>query len=418
MAIISVTQLNRYVGFKLKEDRTLQGVLVRGEISNFTNHYRSGHWYFTLRDAESSVKAVMFRSHAQRLSFLPKDGMCVIAAAAAALYERDGAFQLYVTDLLADGAGAQAQALEQLKKKLTAMGVFDDSAKRPLPPMPKKIGVVTSDTGAALQDICNVVGRRYPIGHLMVYPALVQGENAPASICRAIAAAQRDACDVLIVGRGGGASEGLQAFNTEQVVMAVYHCTIPIVSAVGHETDWTLCDVAADLRAPTPSAAAELAVPDVTQMIQQIETWTRRIETAMEQIVVRKQQALIRLQDRLRLQSPAHRQEMAQQTLDTMYLRLVKSGKAILERCETQLAQQAARLDMLSPLKILGRGYALVYHGETLLRNAAQVYAGDMLRIRLAEGELAAVVCDEENGRIYRKDTRQTRRKDERTYGI
>ena len=191
MAILSVTQLNRYVGFKLKEDRALQSVLVRGEITNFTNHYRSGHLYFTLRDAESCVKAVMFRSHAQRLKFLPQEGMNVIAAASAALYERDGAFQIYVTDLQPDGTGGKALALEQLKKKLTAMGVFDAASKRPLPAMPKKIGVITSDTGAALQDVKNVIGRRYPIGHLLVYPAQVQGDAAAASVCRAIAAAER-----------------------------------------------------------------------------------------------------------------------------------------------------------------------------------------------------------------------------------
>ena len=269
MAILSVSQLNRYVGFKLKEDRALQGILVRGEITNFTNHYRSGHLYFTLRDAESCVKALMFRSNAQRLRFTPREGMNVIAAATASLYERDGAFQLYVTDLQPDGAGTQALALEQLKKKLTAMGVFDAAAKRPLPAMPQKIGVITSDTGAALQDVKNVIGRRYPIGHLLVYPAQVQGDAAADSVCRAIAAAERDGCDVLIVGRGGGASETLEAFNTERVVMAIYHCAVPVVSAVGHETDWTLADAAADLRAPTPSAAAELAVPDVRHLMQQ-----------------------------------------------------------------------------------------------------------------------------------------------------
>lgn len=394
MAILSVTQLNRYVGFKLKEDHALQGILVRGEISNFTNHYRSGHLYFTLRDEESGVKAVMFRGNAQRLRFVPQDGMRVIAAATASLYERDGAFQLYVTDLQPDGAGMQALALEQLKKKLTAMGVFDTAAKRPLPPMPQKIGVITSDTGAALQDVKNVVGRRYPIGHLLVYPAQVQGDAAADSVCRAIGAAQRDGCDVLIVGRGGGSAEDLQAFNTEKVVMAIYNCTVPIVSAVGHETDWTLADAAADLRAPTPSAAAELAVPDVRQMMQQVQDLTRRMESAVEQQMLRKQQELRRLCDRLRMQSPEHRQEMAQKELESLYLRLVKGGISVLERCEQQLQQQAARLDMLSPLKILGRGYALAYHGDTLVRNAQQVSAGDVLRIRLAEGEIYASILD------------------------
>lgn len=392
MAILSVTQLNRYVGFKLKEDRALQSVLVRGEITNFTNHYRSGHLYFTLRDVESCVKAVMFRSHALRLKFLPQEGMNVIAAASAALYERDGAFQIYVTDLQPDGTGGKALALEQLKKKLTAMGVFDAASKRPLPAMPKKIGVITSDTGAALQDVKNVIGRRYPIGHLLVYPAQVQGDAAAASVCRAIAAAERDSCDVLIVGRGGGASETLEAFNTEQVVMAIYNCTVPVVSAVGHETDWTLADAAADLRAPTPSAAAELAVPDVRQMLQQVQDCSRRLENAMQQQFRQKAQELERLQDRLKLQSPAHRQELAQQELCHLQKRLEAGIRQIWQQCQEQLVQQTNRLDMLSPMKILGRGYALAYHGEELVRSAAQVQSGDVLRVQLAEGEITAKV--------------------------
>ncbi len=213
MAILSVSQLNRYVGFKLKEDHALNGILVRGELSNFTNHIRSGHFYFTLKDAESSVKAVMFRNLAQRVRFVPKDGMNVIVAATASLFERDGAFQLYVTDMQPDGAGAQYQALSLLKQKLTALGIFAQEAKRPIPAWPQKIGVVTSGTGAALQDVRNVIGRRYPLATLAVFPAQVQGEGAAASICHAIESAQAQNCDVLIVGRGGGSAEDLQAFN-------------------------------------------------------------------------------------------------------------------------------------------------------------------------------------------------------------
>lgn len=398
MAVISVTQLNRYVGFKLKEDRMLQGLLVQGEITNFTNHYRSGHFYFTIRDEESSVKAVMFRSNAQRLRFMPEDGMRVIAAASASLYERDGAFQLYVTDLQPDGAGAKALALEQLKKKLTAMGVFDSSAKRPLPAMPQKIGVITSDTGAALQDVKNVIGRRYPIGHLLVYPALVQGENAANSVCHAIQAAERDSCDVLIVGRGGGAAEDLQAFNTEAVIMAIYHCTIPVVSAVGHETDWTLADAAADLRAPTPSAAAELAVPDVQHLMQTVQELGRRQEAAVIRIFQQKEQELRRMQDKLLLASPQQRQQAAQLELQHIQERLEHGINRTLERCSTQLMQQAERLDMLSPLKILGRGYALVYHGEDLIHSGAQVQTGDLLRIQLAQESVYARVAEEKEG--------------------
>ncbi len=392
MAILSVTQLNRYVGFRLKEDKALQGILVRGEITNFTNHFRSGHLYFTLRDGESGVKAVMFRSNAQRLKCIPEEGMTVIVAATASLYERDGAFQLYVTDLQPDGAGAQALALEQLKKKLTAMGVFDTAAKRPIPSMPERIGVITSDTGAALQDVIHVIRRRYPIGTLAVYPAQVQGDKAADSICLAILAAEQGGCDVLIVGRGGGASEDLQAFQTEQVVMAVYNCTVPVISAVGHETDWTLTDAAADLRAPTPSAAAEMAVPDIRQLMQNIQEYSRRMTAAAEGTLERCQREWDRLQDRVRLQSPAHRQTMAQEDLNRLTERLQAGSVRLLEGWQNELMQIAAKLDLLSPLKILGRGYALAYHGDTLVRSAAQVRSGDRLRLRLAEGEIEAEV--------------------------
>lgn len=392
MAVLSVTQLNRYVGYRLKEERALQNVLVRGEITNFTAYYRSGHLYFTLKDAEACVKAVMFRGSAQRLRFQPANGMRVIVAASAVLYEKEGSFQLNVTDMQPDGAGVQAAALEQLKKKLTDQGVFDAAAKRPIPVMPQRIGVITSDVGAALQDVRNVISRRYPVGHLLVYPAQVQGDAAVQSICSAIAAAQADGCDVLIVGRGGGSAENLQAFNTEQVVMAIYHCTIPIVSAVGHETDWTLADAAADLRAPTPSAAAELAVPDMRQLLQQIQEQRRRMNAAIRGQLQSRQQELERLCDRLRLQSPAHRQSMEQQALEHLYRRLVRGGAAVLERYENQLRQQAEKLEMLSPLKILGRGYALVYQGEELVRRAEQVQPGDILRVQLAEGEITAEV--------------------------
>ena len=223
------------------------------------------------------------------------------------------------------------------------------------------------------------------------------GENivadaAAASVCRAIAAAERDSCDVLIVGRGGGASETLEAFNTEQVVMAIYNCTVPVVSAVGHETDWTLADAAADLRAPTPSAAAELAVPDVRQMLQQVQDCSRRLENAMQQQFRQKAQELERLQDRLKLQSPAHRQELAQQELCHLQKRLEAGIRQIWQQCQEQLVQQTNRLDMLSPMKILGRGYALAYHGEELVRSAAQVQSGDVLRVQLAEGEITAKV--------------------------
>ena len=382
MAILSVSQLNRYVGFKLKEDHALNGILVRGELSNFTNHIRSGHFYFTLKDAESSVKAVMFRNLAQRVRFVPKDGMNVIVAATASLFERDGAFQLYVTDMQPDGAGAQYQALSLLKQKLTALGIFAQEAKRPIPAWPQKIGVVTSGTGAALQDVKNVIGRRYPLATLAVFPAQVQGEGAAASICHAIESAQAQNCDVLIVGRGGGSAEDLQAFNQESVVMAVYHCTVPIISAVGHETDYTLTDYAADLRAPTPS------VPDCAQLMQQVLQMQHRLQTAMQVLWERHQQAYLRLMHRLQQASPHQKTVHAAEQLHQNQLRLHRAMQQLLQNQQMRLQTLCTKLHALSPLQVLARGYALVYQQEQVVESIDQIQPGDHLVIQLQDGTI------------------------------
>lgn len=290
MAVLTVTQLNRYAAFQLKEDRHLQHLLIRGEISGFTRNQRSGHCYFILKDAESSVRAVLFRNQASRISIPLANGISVIAAATATLYEREGTFQLCVTDLQMDGVGAQQSALEQRKRRLAALGVFDAARKRPLPAFPKKIGVVTSASGAAIHDIEQVIRRRFPLVQVMLFPAQVQGDSAPESISHAIQRASQSDCDILIVGRGGGSAEDLQAFQTEEVVMAVFHCSIPVISAVGHEIDQTLTDYAADLRAPTPSAAAELAVPSMLELQYQIQANRKQLKTRMAAILQQKQQ--------------------------------------------------------------------------------------------------------------------------------
>ena len=258
---VSVTQLNKYVSFILKEDSNIRNIKVRGEISNFVRNSNSGHCYFTLKDANASVRAVMFNSYAYNLKFAIENGMKVVVSASASLYERDGAFQLYVTDIENDGTGNLLAQFEKLKAKLSAQGLFDDAHKRTLPQYPLKIGVIASAQGAALQDVINILSRRYPLCELVVIPATVQGESAPKSILNAIEQAHRIDCDVLILARGGGSFEDLNCFNDESVVRAVFDCKMPVISAIGHETDFTLCDFAADLRAPTPSAAAELVAP-------------------------------------------------------------------------------------------------------------------------------------------------------------
>lgn len=392
MPVLTVSQINRYISFRFKEDNNIQGIMVKGEISNFVEHYRSGHLYFTLKDGESAIKAVMFASAAARLRFSPEDGMSVIVSGSVSVFERDGVYQLYVTDIQPDGAGAVSIALEQLKKKLSKEGIFDTAHKRPVPVMPKKIGAVTSLSGAAVRDIVNVLSRRYPIGELYCVNALVQGENAPESVCRGIMKAESLGCDVIIVGRGGGSSEDLSAFNSEKVAYAIYNCKVPVISAVGHETDFSIADLAADLRAPTPSAAAELAVPSVENLAEKLNICERRIRNAALRKLDSCTDGYIALNARLTAQSPENRMKLAAGRLDGLSERLKNSYGRYTSNCDKRLGELAVRLDMLSPLKVLSRGYSLVYHGERLINDAEKLKSGDTVKIRFGSGEHDAVI--------------------------
>lgn len=399
MAILTISQLNRYVAFRLKEDKAIQSILVRGEISNFTYHSRSGHCYFTLKDSECSIKAVMFRSYVGRIKFKPKDGMHIIAAASASLYERDGSFQLYVTDMQEDGIGSQQIAFEKLKLKLSEMGVFDPESKRPIPSCPDKVGVVTSSSGAALQDIINVISRRYPLCELNVFPAQVQGDDAPDSIVKAILAAEKYECDVLIVGRGGGSSEDLSAFNTERVVMAVYNCSVPVISAVGHETDVSLTDGAADLRAPTPSAAAELAVPSIDELTKRLERETRLLDKIFSDNISHSEIILNKLTERLSSLSPSQSHILAENKLHSLVQKLNMLIDSKLQDKKSLLQKEFVHLEALSPFKVLQRGYALVYKDNKLLRSKDDVLIGDELEIRLGNGTLRVAVIEDDDKR-------------------
>jgi len=396
MSILTVSQLNRYVAFLLKEDTHLRSVLIRGEIANFTRNFRSGHCYFSLRDAEATVKAVMFRSNADRLRFQPQNGMHMIVQGTVTLYERDGSYQINVTDMQPDGLGAQALALQQLRQKLAELGYFAPERKRPLPPMPKKIGIVTSRSGAALQDMLQILSRRYPIGNVCLYPALVQGDAAPASVAAALRNAANDGCDVILMGRGGGSNEDLSAFQTEEVANAVFRSPVPVISAVGHETDHCIADEVADLRAPTPSAAAELAVPDISTLLGQIDGFSRRMAAAAEQIIRKKtlkmQTAALKL-ERLSLRSRVAEQS---EQLNRAGQKLQYAWDSLYAKKLRQWELTAGRLDSVSPVKILQRGYALVYHGQSIVRDAAELHAGDSIRIRLGEGTVTASVTGTE----------------------
>lgn len=394
MPVITVTQINKYIGSILKNDRNIQGVMVRGEITDYVKHYRSGHVYFTLKDSESSLKAVMFASAASRLRFEPEDGMSVIVSGSIGVYERDGAYQLYVNDIIPEGAGAAGAALEQLKKKLAKEGIFDTAHKRPIPPMPKKIGAVTSLSGAAVRDIINVLSRRYPLCEIYAVNALVQGDGAAESVCRGILKAEAAGCDVIIVGRGGGSSEDLSAFNTEKVAYAVYNCKVPVISAVGHETDYTIADLAADLRAPTPSAAAELAAPDMASLYEKISILERRAERSVLAQLDKASDRFIALNARLSAQSPENRVKLTAEKLAGLDKRREAAFSRYYERLEHQLSERIAKLDSLSPLKVLSRGYSLVYKEEKLLSSSETLEKGDKIKLTFGSGGAEAEITD------------------------
>lgn len=395
--VLSVTAVNRYIKRLMEEDSVLTSILVRGEISNFKRHH-SGHCYFTLKDSTATIRAVMFKSRAQLLRFAPKDGQQIVAAGQISVFERDGQFQLYVEQLFPDGIGELNLAFEQLKERLGAEGLFDETRKQSLPLLPKRIGIVTSPTGAVLRDIYTVAKRRFPGVALVLYPVQVQGPEAPGQIAHAIAVFNnRQDVDVLIVGRGGGSLEELWAFNEETVVRAIAASHIPIVSAVGHQTDFTLADFAADRRAATPSQAAELVTPDVNE-------WQRHIINLQARLVKHFRTELtanrLRLDKCLQskaLQNPRFLLQDKQQLLDQYMQRLELSMRQLQTVKRQQLALQLAKLDMLSPLAVLSRGYSLVQNGEgNIIRHAAQVVPGQQLTVLLAKDALRVEVIERE----------------------
>lgn len=379
--VLTVSQLNRYLKALLDGDQNLSSVFLSGEISNFTNHYKSGHLYFSLKDSQCVVRAVMFAPQARRLRFAPQDGMKVIVRGRVTIYEQSGQYQLYVDDMQPDGLGALNLAYEQMKARLAAEGLFDAARKKPLPQFPKAVGVVTSPTGAAVQDIKQILGRRYPLAEVILCPVQVQGAGAAEQIAEAVARFNRlDCADVLIVGRGGGSIEDLWAFNEEIVARAVAGSQIPVISAVGHETDFTICDFVADLRAPTPSAAAELAVPDIRELAASI--------TGVRQ----------RMRQSLGL-------EMHRMRVDQMVDRLTRKMGRELENGKMRLAEKSAALQALSPLKVLSRGYtvALDAQGKTV-KTTEKITQGDSLSLILQDGTISCTVTEVEMNRTAGED--------------
>ena len=391
--VFSVTQINEYIRSIMDSDRLLAGVAVRGEISNY-KVYPSGHHYFTLKDEGGALKCVMFKGNAIRLRFRPENGMKVIAMGKISVYPRDGAYQLYCTAMAMDGIGDLYAAFEQLKKKLEAKGLFDPAHKKPLPQYPGTIGIVTSSAGAAVHDMLRILRKRYPLSRVRLLPVRVQGAEAPAEIAGAIRYANiHKLADLLIVGRGGGSIEDLWAFNDEQVAYAIFYSDIPVISAVGHEPDVTISDFVADLRAATPSNAAELAVPDQDSLRQNLDSISSAMAASLSRQITAARRHYRILAASPALQSPAGYLDQRAKSLEMLRNRLIAAQNLQISGKKQRFIGITAKLDAMSPLKVLSRGYAVAQtDNDQILRSVKQVMPGDTIFVSVSDGDITASV--------------------------
>ena len=393
--VLSVAQLNEYIRGRLDNDPLLTQVAVKGEISNY-KLYPSGHHYFTLKDEASSLKCVMFKGNAMRLRFRPENGTKIIAMGRVSVFPRDGAYQLYCTAMAMDGVGDLYAAFEQLKKNLAAQGLFDPAHKKPLPKFPGTIGIVTSSAGAAVHDMLRILNKRYPLSKVRLLPVRVQGVEAPGEIAAAIRYANyHNLADLLIVGRGGGSIEDLWAFNDERVAYAIYESRIPVISAVGHEPDVTISDYVADLRAATPSNAAELAVPDQESLRQTLDTMSSAMETALNRQLKSAQQHLNVLSQSPALRSPTGYIDQRRKGLELLRNRLISAQNQCINQKTARYIAAVSKLDAMSPMKVLTRGYSMAQteRGE-VLRSVQQVETGERITVSLSDGKLSAIVME------------------------
>lgn len=398
--VLTVSQLNRYVKLVLDGDKNLNSLFISGEISNLKINSFSGHMYFSLKDETAAVKCVMFKSSAQRLKFIPNEGMRVICRGSVTVYERDGQYQLYINDMQPDGAGSIAVAFEQLKKKLSAEGLFDADKKLPIPKFPKTVAVITSKTGAAVRDILNILGRRWQLADVLLCPVSVQGDNAALQMIEALNYVNDNRLsDVIIIGRGGGSAEDLWCFNDEALARTVAASSIPVISAVGHETDFTICDFAADLRAPTPSAAAELAVPDHGEIMSLLAGLSGRLEYAVSQIVVKQDDRLKTLMSYRSIKDISSVFSTHDLRLDNIKWRMDLSYKHYCADSESKLGSLISKLDALDPIKTLMRGYSVVKHNGDVVNSVSQLKKNDKITLDLSDG---IAVCNVES--TERKD--------------
>lgn len=387
---LTVSQLNEYVGAILGSAELLSDIYIKGEISNFTNHYKSGHFYFTLKDETGNLKAVMFRSFACTVPFVPENGMKVTAHGRISVYERDGIYQLYCDELIPDGIGSLYLAFEQLKEKLSREGLFDDEYKKPIPQFPQKIGIITSETGAAIADLTNILTRRYPVCEFQLFPALVQGSGAPASLIRGIKYFDGKV-DTIIIGRGGGSIEDLWGFNDEKLARAIFACETPVISAVGHEVDFTICDFVSDLRAPTPSAAAELAVPDMQDLMYTLESLKNRLDYSMANKLEGLRGKIENISALPFFKSPMNYVDKKRTDLASAEIRFTNAFERIVSDKRSGLSEISARMAALNPLAVLSRGYGAVYGKEgNVVSSVDDISVGEKFSIDMSDGTVMA----------------------------
>ncbi len=402
----SVTQLNEYVRMLLDGNAVLSDIWIKGEISNFTNQYRTGHMYFSVKDAGATLRVVMFRSNAARLKFEPRDGMKVLLHGRVSAYVAGGQYQFYADLMEADGLGSLYLAFEQCKARLAAEGLFDQSRKKPIPSLPRRVGVITSPTGAAIRDIINITGRRYPQGELLIFPSLVQGEQAAAYLAGGIRYFNRAGnVDVIIIGRGGGSIEDLWAFNDERLAREIAASAIPVISAVGHETDFTICDFVADLRAPTPSAAAELVFPDRFALKAELDARLNKIGALLRADIAAKRDQLRVLASSRAMRSPAAVTAEKQMRLDELSVRMHTAGQMLLDRKRQGLAASVGKLEALSPLAVLQRGYAVAQNADGEVSTSAAAFdAGERITVRFADGAVDATVDSVKKEQLWNRN--------------
>ena len=393
-AAFTVSEINNHIKSLIESDYVLKSVTVSGEISNFIYH-RSGHLYFTLKDDYSQIKAVMFKSSALKLKFVPENGMKVIVKASVGVYNQGGAYQLYVTSIQPDGIGSLYLAFEQLKAKLSAEGLFDKDNKKALPYAPLRVGVITSPSGAAVRDIINVTGRRFPLAEIFLYPSLVQGDGASENLIEALDYfISENSVEVIIIGRGGGSIEDLWAFNSEALARKIYDCPIPVISAVGHETDFTICDFVADMRAPTPSAAAEIAVPDFNELLMRLSSLDDRVLSAVERLFNKHSERLALLSQKL---SGADALFLSlEDRIERNKIALAVALEKIIEVRKSRLSMLSGKLDALSPLGVLKRGYSIAYANGSSLKSINEVSINDKIKVKLVDGVLDCAVLNKE----------------------